>query len=159
MASAPKVPVSLNGANLVEIYGRAADKALWHRVQHKVNDESIEWAPWTSLGGVLASGPSVALGDNGLQKVFVRGAADKAIYFKSQEQVLDSDLASFSLWSSLGGMFSTTPSVVVRADGLLDVFARGIDKAIWHTHQTENNGTQTFSPWHSLGGHTRKYTC
>jgi hypothetical protein len=158
MASAPKVPVSINGANLVEIYGRAADKALWHRVQTSgVDKESVEWAPWTSLGGVLASGPAVALGDDGLQQVFVR-ATDKAIYFKSQTQDV-SDLPSFSNWLTLGGMFSTTPSVVVRADGFLDVFARGIDKAIWHTHQTENNGTRVFSSWHSLGGHTRKYTC
>jgi hypothetical protein len=159
LASAPKVPVTLNGANMVEIYARAADKALWHRSQFSsLDSSSVEWGAWKSLGGVLASGPSVALTDDGLGQVFAR-ATDKAIYFKEQVTV-DSDEVSFTQWHTLGGMFSTTPSLLVRADGLIDIFARGIDKAIWHSHQTENvNGTRSFSSWHSLGGHTRKYTC
>lgn len=159
LASAPRVPVSLNGANLVEIYGRAADKALWHRTQvSSLDATSVEWGAWQSLGGVLASGPSIAQTDDGLGQVFAR-ATDKAIYFKSQFQN-EHDEVSFTQWHTLGGMFSTTPSILVRSDGLIDIFARGIDKAIWHSHQTESvNGTRTFSSWHSLGGHTRKYTC
>jgi len=158
LSSSPKVPVTLNGANLVEIYARAADKALWHRAQTaQQNSEAIEWGSWTSLGGVLASGPSVALNDDGMGDVFAR-ATDKAIYYKSQFEDGNGEL-HFTAWETLGGMFSSTPSVVVRADGMIDVFARGVDKAIWHSHQVENNGTRTFSSWHSLGGHTRKFAC
>jgi len=157
LASAPRVPVTLNGANLVEVYARAADKALWHRGQTAKQDDSIEWSAWTSLGGVLASGPSLGLNDDGMTDVFAR-ATDKAIYFKSQFQDENGEI-HFTQWHTLGGMFSSTPNVVVRADGLFDIFARGVDKAIWHSHQVEVNGTRTFSAWHSLGGHTRKYMC
>lgn len=158
LASAPRVPVTLNGVNLVEIYARAADKALWHRGQSSAELESnVEWSAWVSLGGVLASGPAVALNDDGMGDVFAR-ATDKAIYFKSQFEDENGD-AHFTQWHTLGGMFSSTPSVLVRADGLVDVFARGVDKAIWHSHQVETNGTRAFSSWHSLGGHTRKFTC
>jgi len=158
MASSPRVPVTLNGANLVEVYGRAADKALWHRSQTtQLEASSIEWNSWVSLGGVLASGPAVALNDDGMGDVFAR-ATDKAIYFKYQFEDENGEI-HYSQWHTLGGMFSTTPSVIVRADGLIDVFARGVDKAVWHSHQVETNGTRTFSSWHSLGGHTRKFTC
>jgi hypothetical protein len=157
LASSPRVPVTLNGANLVEVYARAADKALWHRGQVGKQEADIEWGSWTSLGGVLASGPSLGLNDDGMTDVFAR-ATDKAIYFKSQFQDENGE-THFTQWHTLGGMFSSTPNVVVRADGLFDVFARGVDKAIWHSHQIEVNGTRTFSAWHSLGGHTRKYVC
>jgi hypothetical protein len=158
MASSPKVPVTLNGVNLIEVYGRAADKALWHRAQIASQDGSnAEWSAWTSLGGVLASGPAVAVNDDGMSDVFAR-ATDKAIYFKSQFEDSNGE-SHFAQWHTLGGMFSTTPSVLVRADGMIDVFARGVDKAIWHSHQVEKNGTRVFSSWYSLGGHTRKFTC
>lgn len=158
MASSPSVPVTLNGVGLVEVYGRAADKALWHRPQTAQQaGDSVDWATWTSLGGVLASAPAVAINDDGMGDVFAR-ATDKAIYFKSQYED-ETGSVHFTQWKTLGGMFSTTPTVVVRADGLFDIFARGVDKAIWHSHQVETNGTRTFTAWHSLGGHTRKFAC
>eukprot|EP00301_Raphidiophrys_heterophryoidea_P007791 c12972_g1_i2.p1 GENE.c12972_g1_i2~~c12972_g1_i2.p1 ORF type:complete len:388 (+),score=86.18 c12972_g1_i2:52-1215(+) len=158
LASAPRVPLALSGSNLVEVYARAADKALWHRAQNaKQDDTAIEWASWISLGGVLASGPALGPNDDGMTDVFAR-ATDKAIYYKAQ--FVDEDGAThFTQWQSLGGMFSSAPTVVVRADGFFDVFARGVDKAIWHSHQIEVNGTRTYSAWHSLGGHTRKFVC
>jgi len=158
MASSPRTPISLNGANLVEVYGRAADKALWHRRQIATQESgNVEWDAWLSLGGVLASGPAVALTDDEMVEVFAR-ATDKAIYFKSQFEDENGEV-HFTQWHSLGGMFSATPSVVVRADGFIDVFARGVDKAIWHSYQIEVNGTRSFTSWHSLGGHTRKFAC
>jgi hypothetical protein len=158
MASGPNVPVSLNGVGLVEVYGRAADKALWHRSQTAQQyGSSVDWAGWTSLGGVLASGPAVVSSDDGTSTVFAR-ATDKAIYFKNQFED-ETGSVHFSQWSTLGGMFSTTPLAVVRTDGLFDIFARGVDKAIWHSRQVEVNGTRTYTSWHSLGGHTRKFSC
>jgi len=158
MASSPSVPVTLNGVGLVEVYGRAADKALWHRSQTAQQaGTSIDWASWTSLGGVLASAPAVAVDDTGMTNVFAR-ATDKAIYFKSK-MVADDDTEKHGQWSTLGGMFSTAPSTTVLADGTIAVFARGVDKAIWWSRQIETNGTKAYTSWHSLGGHTRKYAC
>jgi len=158
MASAPRTPISIDGSNLIEVYGRAADKALWYRSQLAQQDgSSVGWDAWLSLGGVLASGPAIALTDDGMINVFAR-ATDKAVYYKSQFEDENGEI-HFTQWHSLGGMFSATPNVVVRADGTIDIFARGIDKAIWHSHQVETNGTRTFTSWHSLGGHTRKFSC
>jgi len=158
LASSPKIPVSLNGVNLLEVYARASDKALWNRRAISEQGASgVEWDAWYSLGGVLASGPSVVQNDDGTLQAFAR-ATDKAIYFKSQFEDENGEL-HFTQWHTLGGLFSTAPSVVVRADGMLDIFARGVDKAIWHSHQIETNGTRSFTSWHSLGGHTRKYSC
>ena len=166
LASSPRVPSSLNSVNLVEVFVRAADKALWHRKQVASIDVAEEdgaistdlhWSPWQSLGGVLASGPASVLTDNNVVDVFAR-ATDKAIYVKSQFED-ETGVSHFSPWRSMSGTFSSTPTVVRRTDGMLDIFARGVDKAIWHAHQLEVNGTQVFTPWKSLGGHTRRYTC
>lgn len=158
MASSPSMPVSLNGANLLEVYGRAADKALWHRTQSATLDGSaVEWSAWKSLGGVLASAPAVAATDDGLVDVFTR-ATDKAIYFRSQT-VDEEGTVKFKNWYTLGGMFSAAPTVTVKSSGMLFLTARGVDKAIWYSNQVESNGTRVFTSWHSLGGHTRKYPC
>eukprot|EP00298_Acanthocystis_sp_HF-20_P009599 c18401_g1_i2.p1 GENE.c18401_g1_i2~~c18401_g1_i2.p1 ORF type:complete len:386 (-),score=181.81 c18401_g1_i2:106-1263(-) len=158
LASSPKIPITLNSANLVEVYARAADKALWHRSQKAEQEgSSVTWGPWHSLGGVLASGAGVVVGDDGMASIFAR-ATDKALYFKGQYEDSNGE-SQFDRWTTLGGMFSTTPTVVARADGLIDIFARGVDAGIWHAHQVEVNGTRVFSSWHSLGGHTRKFTC
>lgn len=53
-------------------------------------------------------------------------------------------------WSSLGGQINTRPVVGNNKDGRLEVFARGIDGALWHIWQTApGNG---WSGWASLGG-------
>lgn len=158
MASAPSMPATLNGVNHIEVFGRAADKALWHRSQTaQQSGEGAEWAPWVSHGGVLASGPAVAINDDGLAEVFTR-ATDKAIYYRSQ-LVDEAGVVKYSNWYTLGGMFSTTPHVLVKSDGMLFLTARGVDKAIWYSYQSEVNGTRTFSSWKTMGGHTRKYPC
>jgi len=158
MSSAPAIPVALNGVNNLEVFGRAADKALWQRGQvAQQAGDSAEWSPWVSHGGVLASGPAVAVNDDGLAEVFTR-ATDKAIYYRSQ-LVDEAGLVKYSNWRTLGGMFSTTPNVVVKSDGMLFLTARGVDKAIWYSYQSEVNGVRTFSSWKTMGGHTRKYPC
>ena len=52
-------------------------------------------------------------------------------------------------WGNLGGKI-WNPVVTNNADGRLEVFVRGSDKALWHIWQTApNNG---WSGWSSLGG-------
>ena len=47
-------------------------------------------------------------------------------------------------------MITSTPDVTNDADGRLEVFARGTDRALWHIWQTApGNG---WSSWASLGG-------
>jgi Repeat of unknown function (DUF346) len=52
-------------------------------------------------------------------------------------------------WTSLGGDFTSGPTVAVT-DGRLDVFVRGIDNTLMHRIFTDTDG---WSPeWESLGG-------
>ncbi|MBY7125955.1 hypothetical protein ILS93_28305, partial [Bacillus sp. 16GRE42] len=52
-------------------------------------------------------------------------------------------------WGSLGGTIDML-AIGKNADGRLEVFARGADRALWHIWQTApNNG---WSNWGSLGG-------
>ena len=59
-------------------------------------------------------------------------------------------------WSSLGGSATSSPAATTPtpaaspANGIMDVFVRGTDGALWHKWTT-NSGT-TWSGWKSLGG-------
>src|SRR3954452_11630757 len=54
-------------------------------------------------------------------------------------------------FESLGGTLSPGPVAVGRtADGRLDVFARGLDNALWHVWEIVPGGA--WSAWTSLGG-------
>jgi len=51
-------------------------------------------------------------------------------------------------WISLGGILTSSPCVVSRQDGSLDVFVRGTTGALWT--RSYNNGA--WGAWTSLGG-------
>ncbi len=55
-------------------------------------------------------------------------------------------------WSSIGGSATSSPAATTPSfpNGVIDVFVRGTDGAVWYKTAT-NNGT-TWSGWHSLGG-------
>ena len=53
-------------------------------------------------------------------------------------------------WESLGGSVQGKPFSVLGSDGLLRVFARGTDNALWFVAQTSPGGSWT--PFISLGG-------
>jgi acylphosphatase len=51
---------------------------------------------------------------------------------------------------AIEGAATPTPALAHNADGRLEVFTRGPDKAMWHSWQTAPNGN--WSGWASLGG-------
>jgi len=53
-------------------------------------------------------------------------------------------------WHGLGGTLTSIPHVASNADGRLEGFVRGTDRALWHIWQTAPNGG--WSGWSSLGG-------
>jgi hypothetical protein len=57
-----------------------------------------------------------------------------------------------SSWTSLGGSATSSPAATTPSmvNGVIDVFVRGTDGAVWYK-STTNNGT-SWSSWHSLGG-------
>jgi len=153
LASAPRVPISLNTVNLLEIFVRASDKAFWHRTQVASlppNERELDWNEWQSLGGVFSSGPSTIVNGEGLVETYGRGA-DKAIWRKTQ-YVVDG-APKWSNWVSLRGITSTGPAVRVKGDGMVDVYVRGVDKQIWLKGQSLSGSNSTeFGVWKSMDG-------
>jgi hypothetical protein len=96
---------------------------------------------WTSLGGVLTSGPDASSWGSSRVDVFVRGT-DNALWHRSWNGT------SWSSWDSLGGILTSNPSAVSQGPNSIDVFVRGTDKGIWHRAW---NGT-VWSPWDPVGG-------
>jgi len=157
LASAPRVPLTLNAVNLLEIFVRASDKAFWYKYQSAGHEKGVKWNDWAPLGGVFASGPSAVLNADNLVEVFGRGA-DKGIWHKAQF-VNQNGTVAWGKWTSLGGMVSTGPAVKLSADGLVNVFVRGVDKNIWHKAQKVVNDTISFGAWKSLGGNAKSFAC
>jgi hypothetical protein len=59
------------------------------------------------------------------------------------------DGSTWSLWQSLGGIFTSIPSAVVQSSDHLDVFGIGTNGAMYHKAYTPA-GWQ--ANWESLGG-------
>ena len=110
---------------------------LWQAIQGKF----VSWSRWESLGGSLASGPSVASWASGRLDVFARGN-DGALIHKWY------DGSNWLGWESLGGHLTSDPSAVSWASGRLDVFARGPAGDLIHKWY----GASGWSGWESLGG-------
>jgi hypothetical protein len=150
LASAPRVPIALNTVNLLEIFVRASDKAMWHRCQVASlpsNEREVDWNEWQSLGGVFSSGPAAVVNGDGLIETFGRGA-DKAVWRKSQYLV--DGQPKWTNWVSLRGITSTGPAVRLRQDGLVDVYVRGVDKQIWQKGQIVTGNSTEFGVWKSI---------
>jgi len=162
LASAPKSVVLDNSVGFVEVYARAADKAFWRKRQvldSKNIDQPVQWSVWEPLGGIFSSGPAAIVNSFGNLDIFGRGT-DKAVWHKQQILTNDEGTEDWSVWESLGGIVSTTPAVAKEDEGLVHVFTRGVDRAIWAKYQVRSaNNTVSWTPWYSLGARTLKYNC
>jgi len=162
LASAPRAVALDNSVNFLEIFARAADKGLWRKQQTLDTDnleEPVKWSVWEQLGGVFASGPAATVNSYGNVDLFGR-ATDKAIWHKQQVNTKDEGGEQWTAWESLGGIVSTSPAVAREEEGLVHVFARGVDRAIWAKYQVRGaNNTVSWTPWYSLGARTLKYNC
>jgi len=160
LSSAATIIPRLNAQNLVEVIARGADKAFWHTRQ-TVNDErGVVWAPWKSLGGIFSSAPSVQLNTDSLVTIYGRGP-EKGVWYKQQaHHPVDSPSDSWSKWVPLGGRFSAGIDAIPDSRGFINIFGRGLDKAIWTRGQVYANHTVGFfGPWTSLGGRFRSFPC
>jgi len=151
LASNPSVPTALNPVNLLEIFVRQADRAIWYKKQTAITHEadSVAWSDWQSLGGKMASGPSVVINNDGLLEVYARGI-NREIFVKRQQE---HDSPQFiSEWESLGGDSASTPTTLLHPDGSLHVFYRGSDKKIYQKAKTSvAKGIYQWSEWSALG--------
>ena len=108
-----------------------------------------------SLGGKISGGPAAAwvspgtLSPTGGLAVFGRGTGNH-LWWR--------DLASSggSGWASLGGTITSRPAAAYWQgpdSGILGVFARGADGAVWGRVEYHVSGHTAWTSWSSYGGH------
>jgi hypothetical protein len=84
------------------------------------------------------------------QFLFVKGY-DGALWYNRENYLLSSSANwGWSGWTSLGGQLTSSPCAVWRSPGILDVYVRGTDGALW-SRTTANNGA-SWSNWSTIGG-------
>jgi uncharacterized protein YkwD len=99
-------------------------------------------AVWTSLGGVVTSGPGVSSWGASRIDAFARGS-DNALYQNTWNGT------AWSGWSSLGGGLTSGPAAASWSANRIDVFVRGYDNQLYHKFFY---GTG-WSGWEPLGGY------
>jgi len=160
LSSSATIVAKLNAQNLIEVVVRGGDKAFWHTRQ-TVNDErGLMWSPWKSLGGLFSSAASVQMNVDSLLTVYGRGP-EKGIWYKQQaHHPVDSPSDAWSKWVPLGGRFTTSVEAVPDSRGYINLFSRGLDRAIWRRGQMYSNKTVGFfGKWEPLGGRFRAFAC
>jgi hypothetical protein len=102
------------------------------------------WSGWASLGGYASSAPAVQWRRGPLNyfDIAIKGG-DNAIWFETWVPG-----RGWSGWTSLGGNLTSAPAMSSQSDGIVNIFARGIDGAVF---QRSWDGTK-WSDWLTLGG-------
>jgi len=115
-----------------------------------VSKQDENWgamSEWKSVGGFFAGGPTVIRNANNDVVAFGRGA-DKKIWYK----VFHPD-ATEDDWTPLGGKtLSARITAVVDPQGLIHLFGRAADSAIYEKRQFANGTEAVWGEWTSLGG-------
>jgi hypothetical protein len=108
-----------------------------------------------SLGGNIVGGPAAAwispgdLSPAARLAVFGRGP-DNRLWWRHQTS------SGWSRWASLGGRITSRPTAVYWQgpdSGILGVFARGADGAVWGRVEYHVSEHTDWTPWSSYGGH------
>jgi spore germination protein YaaH len=117
-------------------YGGGAPE-LWNLLAAKFTTTT----QWTSMGGMLTSGPDSSSSGATRVDAFVRGS-DNGLWQNTWNG------SAWIGWTALGGALTADPGAVSWGANRIDAFARGSDNALYHKTW---NGT-AWGPWESLGG-------
>lgn len=97
----------------------------------------VTFSPWSRLGGIITSSPSVIVDNLGKTETWVRGS-DNALYVKID-----------SVWYNKGGILASDPFAAKDYNGKIHVLVRGSDNAAWDFIY---NPVTTTGQWKCLGG-------
>ncbi|MBW4032917.1 MAG: hypothetical protein HIU88_09665 [Acidobacteria bacterium] len=131
-------PTAVGWNGNVTVAVRGSDNALW------VDTLSTggTWGGWTSLGGALTSGPSLASQNSSDLEAFARNSTGGISYTQYNG-------TSWSAWTSIGGAALGEPTSVSRSNGEVTVYVRSTDNAAWEKYWTAAGG---WSGWTRIGG-------
>jgi len=139
LTSAPAA--ASRSAGKIDVFVRGTDGALWSKA---TADGGTSWSNWYKIGGQLLAGTGPAAYEWGGARigVFVTGT-NKALYHISYDAS-----GPWSSWQSLGGTLTSSPAATSPTSGVIDVYGRGGDGALW-SREYKNNA---WSSWSSLSG-------
>lgn len=131
--------VSSRGAHKLDVFVRATDGALYHKLWN-----GSTWSNWESLGGELKEGsaPAAVSWSEDRIDVFVRWVDDQLHHKFWRKR------HGWSNWESLGGTLTSSPAVSSRGTNRLDVFVRATDGSLYHRLWNGNH----WSNWDPRGG-------
>ena len=145
-------PVQLSSvvsdSGMTTVFGRGTDSGIWYRTGTGLPGYGPGYSAWLSIPGTRAtSGPAVVTSNGQWLDIVVRGG-DGAYWHNAGPLDANGKPAWFAGWQSLGGSFTTAPSIAAIASNRLAVAGRGVDGStyikIWDG--------QTWSAWGNLGG-------
>jgi hypothetical protein len=98
----------------------------WQLIEPKPTDE-CDWAPLESWHGPTPEVPAPAAIARGSQLDLFRLGPDNTLCRKHSD-----DGITWGNWEKLGGMLASGPGAVSLGPDHMQVFARGVDGALWH---------------------------
>jgi hypothetical protein len=120
--------------NRIDVFARGIEGEVWHKAW-----DGSQWIPypdspdhWERLGGQIVGPPAAVCWGSDRIDVFARGT-DGAVWHKAwdgSQWIPYPD--SSDHWERLGGQIVGPPVAVSWGLNRIDVFARGIDGAVWH---------------------------
>lgn len=125
------------GTEHLDVFLRGGDNNLWHKFWNGA------WSGWELVGGPeLTSGPSSVSWGPGRIDVVARVAGGSVGHW----------WWTGSGWGydNLGGKIASKPTIASPSSGRLDVFAQGVENALWHDKWVP--GVGAWSGWERIGG-------
>jgi hypothetical protein len=141
--SAPAVAANADGR--LEAFSYGPGWYIYHRWQLTPNGA---WSDWANEGFQTMLRPNLALGGDGRLVAFVI-STDGNLYSKTQSAP---GQGPWSVWTRIYAppLTGSVPGVGHNADGRLELFAIGQDRAMYHVRQQTVGGA--FGGWNSFGG-------
>jgi len=136
------------GNGVMHVFVRGTDGALWGRY---TTNGGTSWSNWYKIGGQLLSGTGPTAYEFGGSRtgVFVTGT-NNALYHTWTDSSGSWSSGSWSSWQNVGGYLTSSPAAASPSTGLINVFVRGTDGALWERSATY--GGVSWSAWSKIGG-------
>jgi hypothetical protein len=147
----------IDAEGFIHLFARGIEGHVWNTTQVLDEDGSLSWGVWKkSDNSIYVSSSAIItphLNAQNLIEVVVR-SADKAFWYIRQTVSLDGDI-TWSSYKSIGGIFSSAPSVQLNFQNLITVFGKGPEKGVWYkqqAHHPADSEVDSWSQWVPLGG-------